>query len=159
MKNKQFLVGIISVLLIFVIQTVNADNNFGRFNADAPVFGFVELKGYSKAPTARDLTLNANFVNNGDIRVIVRDRDFDHDELELQLDRYNGSSRIARLEIKIETYRSDSKNYITHFKYWSSQTGEDQSEYRGNRSSLERNFDHFFSIIEQFYQVNILLPK
>jgi hypothetical protein len=156
MKNKQLLAGILGVLLAFAIQTVNA-GDFGRFYPDEPVFGFVELKGYSKAPTARDLTLSSNFINSGDIRVEVRHRDFDHDELELQLDSYDGPSRIARLEIKIETDRS--RNYITHFKYWSSRTGKDQSEYRGTRVSLERNFNRFFQIIEQFYNVNTLLPK
>jgi hypothetical protein len=156
MKNKRFLAGILGVLSVFVIQAVNADD-FGRFYPDEPVFGFAELKGYSKAPTARDLTLAANFVNSGDIRVEVRHRDFDYNELELQLDLYDGPSRIARLEIKIKTDRS--RNYITHFKYWSSRTGESESEYRGTRSSLERNFNRFFSIIGQFYNVNTLLPK
>jgi hypothetical protein len=157
MKNKRFRTGIISVLLVFVIEAVNADNDFGRFNADAPVFGFIELKGYSKAPTARALTLDANFIDSDDIRVKVKHRDFDRDELELQLDLYDGSRRIARLEIKVET--GNSINYITHFKYWSSRTGEDQSEYKGSRSSLERNFNRFFLIIEQFYNMNALLPK
>jgi hypothetical protein len=156
MKNKQLLAGILGVLLVFAIQAVNADD-FGRFYPDVPVFGFVELKGYSKAPTARDLTLSSNFVDTGNIRVEVRHRDFDHDELELQLDLYDGPSRIARLDIKIET--DHGKNYVTHFKYWSSRTGEDQSEYRGTRASLERNFNRFFPVIDQFYNVNTLLPK
>jgi hypothetical protein len=156
MKNKQLRAGILGVLLVFAIQAVNADD-FGRFYPDVPVFGFVELKGYSKAPTARDLTLNTNFISKGNTRVEVKHRDFDHGELELQLDLYDGPSRIARLEIKIET--NNSINYITHFKYWSSRTGEDQSEYRGTRASLERNFNRFFPVIEQFYNVNALLPK
>jgi hypothetical protein len=153
MKKKQVLAGILGVLSVFVIQAINA-GDFGRFDADAPVFGFVELKGYSKAPTARDLTRDANFINSGAVRVEVRQRDFDHDELEVRLDLYDGPSRIARLEIKIET--DHSINYITHFKYWNSRTGEDQSEYRGTRSSLERNFNHFFQIINTFYTVNNL---
>jgi len=159
MKNKQRLAGIASLLLLFVIQTVNADTDFGAFNADAPLFGFIEVKRRSKAPKARDLTLNAYFAKKSDTRVAVRRKDFGHNEFKLQLDLFKGSDRIAELELKIKTDRSENKNYITYFKYSSSQTGKKQSEYRGNRSSLEKNFTNFFSIIEQFYNVNALSRK
>ncbi|GHU88861.1 hypothetical protein FACS189476_06710 [Spirochaetia bacterium] len=155
MKNKWLFGGITAIMLVFGMMELKADD-FGRFNADIPVFGFVELKGYSKAPTARDLTRDTNFINNGDIRVIVRERDFHHDELELELDLYDGPSRIARLDIKIETDRFGDRNYVTHFKYWSTRSGEIQSEYRGTRASLERNFNQFFQVLEQFYNMGTL---
>jgi hypothetical protein len=158
MKNKGLFGGITVIILVFGTAELKADD-FGRFNADLPVFGFAEIKGYSKAPTARSLTRDASFINNGDNQVRVREREFDRDELELELDLYNGPSRAARLEIKIETDRFGGKNYITHFKYWNPRTGEIRSEYRGNRASLERNFNQFFQVLEQFYNMDALLQE
>jgi hypothetical protein len=153
------------VKMVFaVLLTAGAAMNaradvFSRiFNADYPVYGFAQL-GYSKPVTVKDLTVETNFLSGEGMAVVVREARVskDGDKFVIKLLLRRGLTRIADLEIELESDPVTKFNYITELDYhdFAAFFGETEMEWNGREARLDEIMRKYGEFFPQFYDERI----
>jgi hypothetical protein len=161
MKNKELMMGIAAFMLLFVAMGGWADIFSRTFNADYPVYGFNQI-GFRKSPTARALTLEANFATGGDAVVLLDKVEVDdkNGKYKIELVLRRGLTRMARLELVIQSDTVTRLNYITRLDFYDFSTRPRRNveiDWNGRESRLDDIIKQFGELLNRFYNVNNLV--
>ena len=161
MKNKGLMVGIAAIMLLFVEMSVEADVFSRTFNADYPVYGFNQI-GFQKSPTVRALTLEANFTTSGDVVVLLNKAEVDgkNGKYKIELVLRRGLTRMAKLELVIQSDTITRLNYITRLDFYDFSTTPRRSleiDWNGRESRLDDIIKQFGELLNRFYNRNNLM--
>ncbi|MDR1317144.1 MAG: hypothetical protein LBK13_09760 [Spirochaetales bacterium] len=151
-----------TVRMVFAILLLAGTAASGRaeifsriFNADYPVYGFAQL-GYSKPVTIKDLTTEANFVNGEGVAVVVQEARVEKDgnKFVIKLLLRHRLTRIAGLEIKLESDPVTRLNYITELEHhnFTAFFGETEIEWNGSEARLDEIMQKYSEFFAQFYE-------
>jgi hypothetical protein len=160
MRNKTVKAAFIGIMLVFVAMGVTADIFSRAFNPDYPIHGF-NLIGYQKSPTAGALTQAANFAIAQDTVVLLEETKMEKNgKFKIKLILRSGLTRIASLELVIQSDTVTQSNYITRLDFHDfSRTHRRNVEidWNGRETRLNDIMKQFGELLNRFYNAAALM--
>jgi hypothetical protein len=160
MKNKVLKTVFIGMLLVMVATGAIAGIFSTTFNADYPVYGFNQI-GYQKSPNATALIQKENFSTGGDIVVLLNKAETDskNGKFKIELTLRRGLTKVAKLELVLQSDTVTKLNYITRLDYYDFTTtfgGNVTIDWNGREARIDDIIAEFGKLINRFYNSNAL---
>jgi hypothetical protein len=160
MKNLYVKMAFTGVLLVLVSTGVTADVFSRTFNPNYPVYGFNQI-GFNKSPAANALTQTANFATGGDTVVLLdkAETDLKNGKFKIELILRRGLTRVAKLELVLQSDTVTQLNYITRLDFYDFSTTPRRSveiDWNGREARLDDIIRQFGQILSRFYNPNAL---
>jgi hypothetical protein len=150
---------LIVLLLAGAAMSAGADIFSKIFNPDYPVYGFQQL-GYSNPVTIEDLTAEVNFVKGEGAAVVRQDARVEKNgkTFVIKLLLRRGLTRVAGLEIKLQSDPLTKLNYITRLEHhdFTAFFGETEIDWNGSQARLEEIMRKYGEVFAQFYDTGLL---
>jgi len=155
MENNGLRTAFIGLLLAFTAVSASADVFSKTFNPDYLMYGFSQI-GFTKSPSANALTQSAYFATGGDIIVLLDETKTDekNGKFKMKLLLRKGLTRVASLELVIQSDTVTKLNYITRLDYYDFSATPRKSveiDWNGNEQRLDNIIKQLGLIVSRFY--------
>jgi hypothetical protein len=160
MKNTGLKAGMLAGLLVFVTLGAAADVFSRTFNTEYPIYGF-NLIGYQKSPTAGALAQTANFAAAQDTAVLLDyARVEENGKYKIKLTLRKGLTRVASLELVLQSDAVTRLNYITRLDFYDFSTFPRRNveiDWNGREARLDDIMKQFGGLLNRFYNAAALV--
>jgi hypothetical protein len=135
--NKKLFKGTISVMLLLVAASLNAQNFSKSFNLDLPL-AYWNAIYILESPTARQLFYANNFKNTADERAVCESKYISNGILTATLLYSKSGKKLFRVKVLMQSDSFSSQNFITYMYVANLQTGKTiESKYEGYKTTAK----------------------